>query len=109
MFAGLGPALRRQARRLVEDEGIRILEDHHLADELRFFFADRIALRLRPGRALWLGSGRRQTQLPGPGPARHDIEADLRHVPREPPVEADSVVVCVDGEDAWLGHRRAIS
>ena len=36
VLRGLGPALGRQARRLVENEGVRVLVDDHVADQSRF-------------------------------------------------------------------------
>ena len=126
MLVGLGPALRREPRRLVEHEGVRVLVDHHVADELRFFLGQRLALGLRPRRSRRRRFGRRhadllpgldpvaghralavEPQLPGPRPARDEVEADVGHVPLEPAVEADAVVVLVDGEGARVGHRRA--
>src|SRR5207244_6012391 len=47
----------------------------------------------------------REAQLSRPRPARDQVEADVRQVPLEPPVEPDSVVVFADGEGAHIGHR----
>ena len=98
--------------------------DDHVAHELHFFLGQRLALALRPARSAPAPrrpagrgfparprSGRPgrpclplSAQLPGPRPARDDVEADVRHVPLEPAVEPDAVVVLVDGEGACLGH-----
>jgi hypothetical protein len=48
MLRRLGPALSRQARRLVEHEGVWVLVDHHLADELLLVLRERIGPLLRP-------------------------------------------------------------
>ena len=49
VLGGLGPALRGEPRRLVEDEGVGVLEDHHVADELDLLLGQRIA----PWSAAW--------------------------------------------------------
>ena len=49
VLGGLGPALRGEPRRLVEDEGVGVLEDHHFADELDLLLGQRIA----PAAAAW--------------------------------------------------------
>src|SRR5688572_3057086 len=123
MIMCLGPALRRQAGRLVEHEGDRALVDDHLAHQLRLFLGQRLALafrsrRPRGHRVRWRklnrltgldsvarrGSLAVDAQLTGPRPARDDVEADLRQVPLEPAVKADAVVLVVYGEFARLGH-----
>ena len=128
VLRGLGPALRRQTRRFVEHERIRIFMDDHVADELHFLVRERLPLRLRPRRTrrrsvcrrnadllprLDPVAGRRplarETQLPRPRPARDEVEADLGHVPLEPAVEPNSVVVIGNSEGARLGHARALS
>ena len=51
MLVRLGPALRREARRLVEHEGVGVPVDDHLADQLLFLGGQRLALALRAARA----------------------------------------------------------
>jgi len=124
MLRGLRPALRRQSRRFVQHESAGILVDHHVANELRFFFSERIASRLLPlrrgCRIEWRHTdfltrfhsvaGYRpfpvQAKLAGSRPAGHDVEADIRHVPLEPAVQADSVVVIGYGKSAYIAHGR---
>ena len=122
VLVGLGPTLRREPRRFVEHEGIRVLVDHHLADELLLVLGQRIAL--------WLGTianrlrvERRHAdflprfdpiarhralapkpQLARPGPARDDVEGDVGQVPLEPAVEPNAVVVLGNGESAKIAH-----
>ncbi len=128
MVSRLGPALRREPRRLVEHEGVRVLMDDHVANELLFVRGKGVALRFFPRRARRGGLERRnadflprldaipgyrplarQPQLTRPRPARYNVEADLGHVPLEPTVEPDAVVVLVDGEGADVAHERALS
>ena len=126
MLRSLGAALRREARRLVEHEGARISIDHHVAHQLLFLWRQLLALTLRTRRPRRHGLERGNTdllprfdpvarhralagqpQLPGPRPARNQVEADIRHVPLEPAVEANAVVVVADGKDARVGHAGA--
>src|SRR6185369_3572399 len=126
MSGRLGPALGRQARRLVEYERRRILVDHHVANERDLVVGQPLAPRLRPRRPRRRRVGRRhpdllpgfdavarnrllavEPQLPGARPARYQVEADVGQVALEPAVEADAVVVVADGEGARLGHSGA--
>ncbi len=128
MVPGLGPALRREARRLVEDEGVGILVDYQVADEPRLVLAQRVALGLGPGRARRRELGRwnadflprldpvaRDRALPGQPqlararPARDEVEAHLGHVPLEPAVESDPVVILGYGEGTDVAHAAPIS
>src|SRR5579864_7306168 len=128
MLGRLRPALGREPRRLVEDEGAAVLMDHHVANELLLVRAQRVAPRL-----LWRRTGGRNLErrypylLPGldpvagngpfpgkaqlarPRPARDEIEADLRHVPLEPAVETDPVILVGHGKGNGFAHERAIS
>src|SRR5918993_1279393 len=123
MVVGLGAALRREPRRLVEDERAGVFVNDHLAHQLSLFLGQRLSLALRfhgacgycigwgkldrlPGldpvtrrRALAVDA-----QLPGPRPAGNDVEADIRQVPLEPAVEANALVVVSYSEFARLGH-----
>ena len=117
MRAGLGAALGGEARRLVDDERGRVGVDHHLVDEGDLVLAELRALNLRSRLLFRLRLGRRdanhlpgldpiarrrplpiETQLPGPRPARHKVEARIRQVALEPAVEADPVILARDGE-----------
>ena len=128
MLVSLGPALRRQPRRLVEHQRIARPVDHHLADERLFLGRQRLH---HPRRACAFGrggfGGRNGQCLPGldpdprrrllpidpqpprPRPARHEVEADLGQVPLEPAVEANAVVVLGDGKDAFCGHSARLA
>src|SRR5215213_1846820 len=123
MLRRLGPALGRQAGRLVQHECARIAVDHHVAHQLYFFLGQRLALALGPagsrrrlvsrGNAYrlprldpiaWRGLLAIDPELSCSRPARNDIEADVRHVPLEPAVQSDSVVILADGEGSGFGH-----
>jgi hypothetical protein len=101
--------------------------DHHFADEGHFVRRERRPLDLGT-RLLRDRIGRRHADglagldpvagadalavdpdLPGPRPARHDIEARVRQVALEPAIEPDAVVIGADGEltDFGLTHARA--
>ena len=58
MLGGLGPALRREARRLVEDEAVGVAMDDHLADQLFLLGRQRFARFLRPGTSRSFGLAR---------------------------------------------------
>src|SRR3569623_3307335 len=128
MLRRLGPTLCRQPGRLVEDEGIGILMDDHVANQLHLVFGQWFALRLSPSGPR--GGGRRgrnadvlprlhpvarqralagNPQLSGPRPARHDVEGDVGHVPLEPAIDADSVVLVGDNEGSKIAHAGPIS
>ena len=120
MLVGLGPALRREARRLVEHERVRILVDDHLADELGFLVGQRLALALRPRRSRAGAASAGGTRISWPAsirspgvarlpssrswPVRAQRETMLKltsgRLPLEPAVEPDAVVVLGDGEGA---------
>ena len=123
MLVGLGPALRREPRRLVEDQRVaRPLDDHFL--DVAFFLGGQRLDHPRRARAFGGGGlgGRHGQHLPGrdavargrlgaidakppgPRPARHDVEARLGQVALEPAIEADAVVILGDGEGAVCGH-----
>ncbi|PAV93269.1 hypothetical protein WR25_01817 [Diploscapter pachys] len=122
MLGGLGAALRREARRLVEDQRLQILVDHHLAREGDLVFAQRRPFALRLGDdgaclVLYLGFGRRHAQrlarldpiarrraraidaqLAGPRPFGDGSEARVGQMPLEPAIQPDAVVVIADVE-----------
>ncbi len=60
MMMRLGPALRREARRLVEDERVAVFMDDHFADQLFFLRRQRVALAFGPRRAGGRRIGRRE-------------------------------------------------
>ena len=69
MLVRLGPALRREPRRLVEHEGVGILVDDHVAHELLFVGGQRVALAAAAARPRRLRFGRRHADLlPGLDP-----------------------------------------
>src|SRR5262249_46253390 len=117
MLVRLGATLRRESRRLVEHERVRILVDYHLADKFDFVFGQALSLRHGPRHpcGCWLcwrdpdllprfeavsrnGSFATEPKLPGSRPARDHVEADVGEMTLEPAVEADSVVVFADSE-----------
>ena len=126
VVVGLGPALRCQPGRLGEDKGVRVGVDHHLAHQLGFLRGQRVhsPLWLKGPRGRSLGRrhadllprldpvARRRAlpvepQLPRPRPSRHDVEAGLGHMALEPTIEADAIVILLDGECPGLrvAHR----
>ena len=131
MLVGLGPALRREARRLVEHHPVAAARDHHVADigllvvGQRHDHPRRTTARTFGGRRLGGGDAqdlarfdpvaRRDAlaidaDLPGPCPARDEVEAGVGQVPLEPAVEADPVIVRGDGEGPHIvgaGAHRA--
>jgi len=69
MLVGLGPALGREAGRLVEHERMGIVVDHHVAHELRFVVGQLLALADRPRGPRRSRLGRRDADLlPGLDP-----------------------------------------
>src|SRR3954451_2812991 len=119
----LGPALRREDRRLVENERLRVVVNYDFPDELRLVVGERVTRGHRARRPRRRRIGRRKSdllprldpvagrrllavepELPGPRPARDDVEADLGHMPLEPPVEPNAVVILGYGEGAGVGH-----
>src|ERR671913_1013087 len=123
MVVGLGAALRREPRRLVEDERAGVFVNDHLAHQLSLFLGQRLSLALRLRGACghcirggkldrlpsldpvaWRRALSIHAQLPGPRPAGNDVEADIRQVPLEPAVEANALVVVSYSEFARLGH-----
>ena len=119
MLAGLGPALRRQARRLVEQKPVATVIDLHRLDQLGLLIGqfDQRAPGAKFFLVLGLGGGnadrlarfdpvaRRSAlavdpDLAGACPARHLVEADIGQVPLEPAVEADAVIIVRDDEIA---------
>ena len=128
MLVCLRSALRCKTRRFVEDECVGALVDHHISDELLLLGGQvhplsqcpcgtrRNGLRRRdPDLLTGLDPVARNRALAGkpklsrPSPARDEVEADLGHVPFEPAIEPDSVVIFVDGEGACFAHSGRIS
>ena len=124
----LRPALGRKPRRLVEDESAAVLVDHHVADVLLLVRAQGIVPRLPwrrtsgrclerrypyllPGLDPVAGNGPfpGKAQLARPRPARDEVEAYFRHVPLEPAVETDPVILVGHGKGNGFAHERAIS
>ena len=129
MFGGRGAALRRQPRRLVDHNGLRVAVDHQTLGKGNLVFAQRRARsvhrhprdcsggrRFFRWQAQYLPLGHPVSrispftvdpELPSPGPARHQIEADRRHIPLEPAVEPDPVIIGGHGEFTAHGKLRA--
>src|ERR1700741_4552150 len=63
MLRGFGAALCCQSRRLVKDEGARILIDHHLANETRFILGQRLSFWFGPCTSGWRGLEWRNADL----------------------------------------------
>ncbi|KIU01456.1 hypothetical protein QU38_01535, partial [Staphylococcus aureus] len=118
MLGGLGAALGGEARRLVEHQRRLVAVAHQAAGDVDLLVAELDALALRPGGLFDLGRlGRRHAdhlaladmvarlgaravdaQLAGARPARDGVEAGVRHVPLEPAIEPDAVVIGLDQE-----------
>ena len=119
VLGGLGAALRRQPRRLVQHQRLRILVDHQFARERDLVVAQRRAFgadlggldrflddfgRRHPQHLPRLQPVARRdarsidAQLPGARPARDDVEARVGQMPLEPAVQPDAVVVIADRE-----------
>lgn len=128
MLGRLRPALGREPRRLVENEGALVLVNDHVANELLLVCAELLASRLPTGRAgggsferwnsyLLSGfdpvAGHRslsgQPKLARSRPARDEVEADFGHVPFEPAIETDPVIVVGYNEGSRIAHERPIS
>jgi hypothetical protein len=135
MLVGLGSALRREPRRLVEHDRVLIAMDHHRQRQLGIFRAERRADALWPFGALHdrrgghlldferrdadrlpggnpvarLGALAVDAQLARARPARDEAEADIGLMPLEPAIEPDAVVVIADGKGAaGLAHPKIL-
>ena len=118
-------ALRRQPRRLVDDDGVLVHVDDKALGIFDLLGAERRTLvdhrprrchcrqHIGPGQRLaggdavaGRGLGTIQPQRPGAGPARDDVEAGVGRMPLEPAVEPDAVVIL--GDDG-AGHQARAS
>ena len=118
MGGRLGPALRRQTWRLVQDQRVAILVDHHFARERFLVLGQDVARAHRRLAALGRrGFGGRHAQhlarrdpvarcgaqavdaqLAGARPFGDRGEAGVGHMPLEPTVQPDTVIVIADRE-----------